>query len=105
MSFIDSLDSLGGDLLGMVSEVSVKVIDAKLADKANKSATRPAETIQPALAAPKPTNPVKGVNSDGSTIVVKPFSPQALMNNKAVVYGGGSILALIGLGIVYKLVK
>lgn len=105
MSFLDSLDSLGGDLLGMVGEVSVKVVDAKLAAKANKSATRPAETIQPLLATPTPANPVTGVNSNGDTLVVKPFSPAGLMQNKAVVYVGGSVLALIGLGFAYKLVR
>lgn len=105
MSFLDALGDMGGDLLGEVSGITVKVIDSKLAAKAAANATRPAESIQPVLAVANPANPVTGVNSNGETMVAKPFISADLMKNKAVVYVGGSILALIGLGIAYKLVK
>lgn len=107
MSFIDDLGQLGGNLTKDLGGMADKFLEYKIAKENAKGARNVAETVQPNLAQPTPANPTKGVDSDGSTIVVSNAGNgvQSLMQNKAVVYGGGGLLLLITSVVVYKAIS
>lgn len=109
MSFFDSLTDLGGDLTGTVSDLGGKYLDVKLQKEKNKNSNtvQPAQTIQPALAAPAAPRPTTGINANGETMVEKPAGQQkkGLLDDKRVVYAGAGLLTVIGLALAYKLVK
>jgi hypothetical protein len=108
MSFFDSLSELNGSLTNTVSDLGGKYLDIKLQKERNKgsNAVQVAETIQPALNQPVPTQTIKGVDSNGETMPVRVGdNAKGLFDDDIVVYAGMGLLTVVGLALAYKLVK
>lgn len=103
MTFLDSLNQLGGTLVGSVGEAGSLFLDAKLQKELGRSTSRPQQTIQPELAAPTPPPPTKSVNSNGETVVAPQTQPKEPMFSKKALQLGG--LGLVGLVTAIVLIK
>lgn len=108
--FSSYLGELGGNLSNIITESAGKLAQAKLDKEIARHTTAPETTVQPNIPGKENPQLVKGVNSDGSTMVAGQVGKNQVTNKetpfyktKPFVYGASGVGLMLAAAVAYRI--